>query len=252
MTRPAFTLVSDDDGDELAMVSDVDRFFVPSAPEPQAWRTFELLGCSLLGRGAIGNVELRVLGDAGHPIGMYYIANATVEDVRPSATVDGLVDASVTGLLLSQPHPLAGPVWARWRSGLPSEPNLWATYDRDGRAAWLEVVRLHWQWGRPDDRPAGTTVVVDGRFATDASGLYLAIGEAVNGPGGYFGASPDALADCLCGGFGTTVPFTVEWTSANVAREAEGREPLFPGAKTSHWQTVLRVLDKAGVVVTLR
>jgi hypothetical protein len=252
MTRPAFVLRSDEDGGELAQASDVDGFFVPPATEDQAWRTFDLLGCPSVERGAVGNTELCVLDDAGQTIGAYFVADVRVDDVRPSAVGDGLVDVSVTGLLLSQPHPLAGPVWTRWRSGRPSEPNLWAPRDGDGRAGWLEVVRLSWLRGHHADRPAGMTVVVDGRFATDAPGLYLAIGEAVNGPGGYFGASPDALADCLCGGFGATVPFTVEWTAADVARETVGSAPLFPGADTSHWHAVLSVLDKNGVTVTLR
>lgn len=119
-----------------------------------------------------------------------------MEGVRPSLA-DGMFDASVTGLLLRQPHPMAGPVWRERRSGPPA----------------------------------------DGRFATDHAGLYLALGEAVNGPGGYFGAGPDSLADCLRGGFGATVPFTVVWRSARFV-------------ETTHWDTMVAVLNEAGVTVT--
>jgi hypothetical protein len=101
----------------------------------------------------------------------YYVASVEVEDVLPSGVGDELVDVTVTGLLLNQPHPLAGPLWTRWRSAPPGEPNLWASYEQDGRAAWLEVVRLY-RRNRHDDKPAGQTVVVDGRFATDEPGLY--------------------------------------------------------------------------------
>ncbi|MEM9187722.1 MAG: hypothetical protein AAGF12_01000, partial [Myxococcota bacterium] len=38
----------------------------------------------------------------------------------------------------------------------------------------------------------------------------LALGEALRGPGGYYGASLDSLADCTCGGFGPVPPFVVE------------------------------------------
>lgn len=145
----------------------------------------------------------------------------------------------MTGLLLSQPHPLAAPVWARWP---PREPNLWAPYDEAGRAGWLEVVRMY-RPRRRDDRPAGTTVVVDGRFATDVAGMYLAIGEAVNGPGGYFGASPDALADCLCGGFGATVPFTMKWTSVDVVSEMGAL------SDASHWDEMRDVLAQRRVTL---
>ncbi|MGW0798507.1 hypothetical protein [Streptomyces sp. NPDC002692] len=34
---------------------------------------------------------------------------------------------------------------------------------------------------------------------TDGPGLCLALGEAANGPGGYFGGCLDALVDCLPG-----------------------------------------------------
>lgn len=96
---------------------------------------------------------------------------------------------------------------------------------------------------RRDDRPAGTTVVVDGRFATDVAGMYLAIGEAVNGPGGYFGASPDALADCLCGGFGATVPFTMKWTSVDVVSEMGAL------SDASHWDEMRDVLAQRRVTL---
>lgn len=46
---------------------------------------------------------------------------------------------------------------------------------------------------------------------TDRPSLFLALGEAVNGPGGYFGGCVDALADCLRGHFGYTAPATLLW-----------------------------------------
>jgi hypothetical protein len=95
-------------------------------------------------------------------------------------------------------------------------------------------------------------VVVDGRFVTDEPSMYLAIGEAINGPGGYFGADPDGLADCLSGGFGAAVPFALEWTSSDTARETVGTEPPLSDATGSHWDTVLTVFAKKRVTVTLR
>ncbi|MEV4008022.1 barstar family protein [Actinomadura sp. NPDC049753] len=69
------------------------------------------------------------------------------------------------------------------------------------------------------DRPPGHAYAVDGRHITDEPGLYLALGEAVNGPGGYFGGCLDALADCLSGDFGYTAPATLLWHDASTARE---------------------------------
>ncbi|NMI02379.1 hypothetical protein HF638_00220 [Paenibacillus sp. SZ31] len=54
------------------------------------------------------------------------------------------------------------------------------------------------------------TYYVDGRNITDKISFYFALGESINGPGGYFGGCLDSLSDCLCGGFGVKPPFTIE------------------------------------------
>ncbi|MDQ1011410.1 RNAse (barnase) inhibitor barstar [Streptomyces sp. V4I23] len=71
-----------------------------------------------------------------------------------------------------------------------------------------------------------TTYVIDGAEVTDLESFWTVIGEAVNGPGGYFGRSLDALADCLGGGMGTPDDgdFVVEWHHHELSRRALGRE----------------------------
>jgi len=44
---------------------------------------------------------------------------------------------------------------------------------------------------------------LDGSAINSPDDLYRLLGEAVNGPGSYFGANLDSLNDCLGGGFGT-------------------------------------------------
>ena len=51
--------------------------------------------------------------------------------------------------------------------------------------------------------------MIDGGDILDLEGLLCALGEAVNGARGYFGASLLALEDCLFGGFGASLPFTI-------------------------------------------
>ncbi|WP_432944427.1 barstar family protein [Kribbella sp. CA-253562] len=65
---------------------------------------------------------------------------------------------------------------------------------------------------------AGHEFVLGGRYVFDEDGFYCAIGEAVNGPGGYFGWNLDALVDCLRGGWGAVAPFVLRWASSAVAR----------------------------------
>ncbi|MFC9250074.1 barstar family protein [Amycolatopsis thailandensis] len=68
------------------------------------------------------------------------------------------------------------------------------------------------------DGPPGTAYDLDGRFVTDIEGFYCAIGEAINGLGGYFGWNLDALKDCIRGGFGAQTPFRLVWHESAVAR----------------------------------
>ncbi|GAA5067840.1 barstar family protein [Nocardia callitridis] len=62
----------------------------------------------------------------------------------------------------------------------------------------------------PDIQPGGN-FAIDARNVDEPLAFFCAIGEAINGPGGYFGADLDGLADCLRGGFGVLPPFTLEW-----------------------------------------
>ncbi|MEU1468157.1 barstar family protein [Streptomyces sp. NPDC005761] len=57
------------------------------------------------------------------------------------------------------------------------------------------------------------TYVIDGSEVTGLERFWDVIGEAVNGPGGYFGRGLDSFADCLRGGMGTPDDgdFVFEW-----------------------------------------
>jgi RNAse (barnase) inhibitor barstar len=61
--------------------------------------------------------------------------------------------------------------------------------------------------------------LIDGEKIHSLDDLYRALGEAINGPGGYFGSNLDALDDCLYGGFGTPEGgFVVEWQNSAASR----------------------------------
>ncbi|OLZ74740.1 barnase inhibitor [Streptomyces sp. IMTB 2501] len=68
------------------------------------------------------------------------------------------------------------------------------------------------------------TYVLDGTRIKSLEDFWRVLGEAVNGPGGYFGRNLDAFADCLSGGFGTPDDgdFVVEWRDHQVSREYLG------------------------------
>ncbi|WP_433548479.1 barstar family protein [Streptomyces sp. CA-294286] len=122
--------------------------------------------------------------------------------------------------------------------------SAWAPLDADGRRRWLVAVREQY-FSRTEvapDTPAGAVHTLAGRYITDRSALFLALGEAVNGPGGYFGADLDALNDCLRGGFGATTPFTLDWPDSATARTH----------LVAYFDSALDVLRDHGVDVRLR
>ncbi|KQX86225.1 barstar family protein [Streptomyces clavifer] len=68
--------------------------------------------------------------------------------------------------------------------------------------------------------------VIDGSEVTGLERFWEVVGEAVNGPGGYFGRNLDAFADCLSGGMGTPddADFVIEWRDHAASARALGHE----------------------------
>jgi RNAse (barnase) inhibitor barstar len=208
-------------------------FRVQAAPPvPQV----RLLGCRpeaplLTAVGAVGQstkaaLRRRRIRAEGHAVAadgsvsrvMGAVVSGTVEASEPSRLGAGLLDVTVdsdpqeplpTGILGILEH---------WHTGRPVEKNLWASYDRELRHHSAGAALAHQRYGVAD-RPAGATYDLDGRFVTDIEGFYCAIGEAINGPAGYFGWNLDALVDCLRGRFGARTPFRLVWHDSAVARE---------------------------------
>ena len=99
----------------------------------------------------------------------------------------------------------------RWDAGLLHLPNKY-------RQGWLEVAVI-----LKEDRiiidKENIKAVIDGKIINSIDAFYCALGEAVNGQGGYFGRSLNSLADCFCGGFGVKLPFTLEWVNFQLSKK---------------------------------
>lgn len=70
----------------------------------------------------------------------------------------------------------------------------------------------------PEDAAPEQVFTLEGQQVVDVDSFYCALGEAINGPGGYFGWNLDAVDDCLGGRFGASPPFTLEWQHSDIAR----------------------------------
>ncbi|MFG1618343.1 barstar family protein [Nonomuraea wenchangensis] len=184
------------------------------------------------------------------------VLSAAVVSVRPSRLGDGLLDIALDGGV-EEPLPSgAREIFQMWYDGGPAEPNLWARYDRLLRHEWPGVAACHRPRGLPD-KPAGTTYHLDGRFVTDIDAFYCAVGEAINGPGGYFGRNLHALHDCLYGGWGAASPFRLIWHHSDVARRHLVPGYDRPTHDLRHWgpnvelDDLLEIFSARGVEVEL-
>ncbi|MFF2603418.1 barstar family protein [Streptomyces californicus] len=198
---------------------------------------------------ALGGAWLELRDDRGAPVTERWL-EPEVLAWQPSAYGADLIDLHLDG----GPEPVPDhvrQVWERWFPGPPEAPGAWAGLGTRRRGAWLDLVRERGCRPERRDRPPGQAYELDGRHITDRPGLHLAIGEAVNGPGGYFGGGPDSLVDCLRGGFGHTSPATLLWRDAATARARLSRVLAPGGEPYDLFAEVLDVLTEGGIDVTL-
>ncbi|MFJ5989915.1 barstar family protein [Lentzea sp. NPDC092896] len=132
-------------------------------------------------------------------IGEYYAGRVVRNDA--AAEQSGNVVIGVPFRVFSNrcEVPQADEIWRRWASGVPLEPGEWSLRSVSYVEAWLHVVQNSWfsSWRAAACLGVDGTARLDGAQFSTRAGFYCALGEAVNGPGGYFGSNLDALVDCL-------------------------------------------------------
>ncbi|GAA4969776.1 barstar family protein [Actinoplanes utahensis] len=213
-------------------------------PEPPLQRALDALARGGARRRRWVQASIFSVDRDGTAVGMVGAAlGAEVAEVRASRLGDGLVDVTFEptyGDAIGGPRPAgARTVWHRWRAGRPDVIGEWAEYDADLRHEWAGVALAHHE--QRADRPSGATYHLAGRHVTDVEGFFCAIGEAVNGPGGYFGWNLGALHDCANGGWGAAPGFRLVWHDAEVARAH-----LVPGYDRRWWTPAVTMDDLIG------
>ncbi|MEV7534439.1 barstar family protein [Streptomyces hydrogenans] len=260
-----YALTSDeDDSDFWGFAHDAEGFFTP-LPEGEDLLRVRLEGCLPQGgllksadhvgsrRAVAGNGHLICLDGDGADMGAYFVGEVTVVDVAPSARGADLVDLTVT-LWCEGGLPGAERVWDLVRTGRLNRPGMWHELAPSDRHAWLSVAlmsRGYRRKGRPD-APAGRVFTLDGRHIVDEDSFYCALGEAVDGPGGYFGWNLDALDDCLCGGWGATTPFTLHWDFSAASRARLTEVVQTADRDVALFDLLLEILEERGARVVLR
>ncbi|MDW8805667.1 barstar family protein [Streptomyces scabiei] len=172
----------------------------------------------------LSDVELRVVNSLGQGIGSYYIGRVGLRsrfEGKGSPEQGGFV-ATFYGYTC--PYATAGAIWRRWASGGPLMNGEWAMYPVESHDSWLHVVQNSWfETGHVAKRyGVGEICVIDGRQVFGESSFYCALGESVNGRGGYFGSTLDGLADCLASSRNSSAPFELVWEHFSGAQERMG------------------------------
>ncbi|GAA1533220.1 barstar family protein [Dactylosporangium maewongense] len=262
-------LLDHDTDTVVAECDDIDGLFTDRVfPVPPVYERYTLLGCTPEGplRAAVDGTGPAWLGNI-YLEGVHAPCSATADCLTCYETGEQLLDVRVVGhteaagglldveLDARIGAPLAAnerPLYDMWRAGGPTAPNQWAGLERSDRYLWVQAARAH-QVHAPD-KPAGTVYHLDGRHVTDYDAFYCAIGEAINGPGGWFGGDLFWLHECAgTGDAGATPGFRLIWHDAEIARTH-----LVPGYDRKAWSVAVTFDDLVdrltddGVQVELR
>ena len=96
----------------------------------------------------------------------------------------------------------------------------WTALSPHLKDQWLDTIRLlYCKYNRTRYDSPGVVYYLDGRKTTDLTSFLIAIGETVNGAGGYFGGCLYGLSDCLSGDFRIADTYTIEWSHSDFAKE---------------------------------
>jgi RNAse (barnase) inhibitor barstar len=254
-----YALVDDETGNRLGEFRDIGRFFVA---EPGEYRgstsvagatrvpiVFEIVDAGaeltkLPERQNRSNYFIEILSRSSGVIGEYYVASAVLRDRKSAAS--GLVNVEVSGLVDWVPHRDAKNLWTSWAVAPPARKGVWADLPIGSREAWLEVAGLY-RIATSQASNDVAEVLIDGTRIEDLASFFCAMGEAVNGPGGYYGWNFQALADCLGGGCGARAPFVLRWSEFDVAQSSLVGEVEAAGRRLTQLELIVEILQEAGV-----
>ncbi|MFE2828603.1 barstar family protein [Streptomyces sp. NPDC059271] len=166
----------------------------------------------------LGNADLTLLDCGEVEIGSYFVADVHLDSIATSVEGGGIYDAVVT-LDCETILPGSGVTWNLLRSKELNRNGIWRSLDRRGRRAWLSVALNHHGYRKPSVHRLDLAYAIDGSHIFDESSFYCALGEAVNGPAGYFGWNLSALDDCLSGEWGAVHPMVLDWNFSQDSRD---------------------------------
>lgn len=165
----------------------------------------------------ISNINIGVIDRNKKVLGMYYMSLNNLIRFNQEDFDNEYSCYELEGTLINPPSNETLKLWDIWRNNVPNKIGEWRRLTNSYRFRWLEIVRLYNSQihTKTIDKKIDD-IYLDGAYIKDSSSFFCALGEAVNGPGGYFGFDINSLQDCLCGSFGIKIPFTIIWYNSSV------------------------------------
>ncbi len=120
-----------------------------------------------------------------------------------------------------------------------TEKNLWKKFSKKEIQGWLGFA-FYIQHSETDH--SEVKIELDGNLFDNINEFYCAIGEAINGPGGYFGRNFNAFIDCFYGGFGVQSMNEVSWKNHDRSRRLLKRD----------FDIILEIFEERKVKVLLK
>ncbi|MFI9752053.1 barstar family protein [Streptomyces collinus] len=237
----SYRLVDEESGNVLLTAEDVRGFFVDQDLETPERFTFVRVRRMEITRKETEGTELQVVDRQGQPIGAYHLGRVvTAFSEAPTVRGDEHPDVDFIGYTCE--YPKAGEIWKKWAAGV--ECGDWARQPPEWCGSWLHVAQTAWftSGKRATRYDTRETVFLNGTQITTRDAFFCALGEAVNGAGGYFGSSHGGLIDCLRTALREHAPpFRLVWRNFATSRGALGDE--FTNA-------VMSAFQEYGVAVT--
>ncbi|MFF3748801.1 barstar family protein [Streptomyces kronopolitis] len=244
-TFPIYRLVNQEAQSELITAEDIRGFFVSPDCTPPNDVTFTNVHSFHQTRKKTDDTELEILNHRQEKIGEYYIGPTSLSSPDPRQESIRCASLSYSFFGYRCEFPMAGEVWRRWADRDPIKLGEWERHPVEFHESWLHVAQTAWFTARRRAIRYGTDEIayIDGSKTSTRPAFYCALGEAVNGPGGYFGSNLDALIDCLSSTRKAGLTFRVTWD-----RFSSSREELGEGFVTQ----AVDIMERFGVQVTCR
>ncbi|NIL61436.1 barstar family protein [Salinispora arenicola] len=223
-----FILIDEDTQEILVAGDEVSGFFVDlegELPEVVFRGVRELNMRKVRTEGGI----LEIIDRRRAKIGEYFVGHAARGGVE-KASVGDVASTNVSFRSFGGRCEYVGAeeIWRHWVSNVVPKAGEWLQWPIECQDDWLHVVQNSWfARGRRAGR-YGTSekALLNGAEMRTRAGFYCALGEAVNGPRGYFGSNLDALGDCLSSSYGEGRLSEVSWRNFTESQTYLGRSYL--------------------------